>query len=113
MTGSISSRLAGRDSKSSRIMRIATSGNITITSFDLPATAPKAPLSAVRNTWALRMLGRLSPGAIVPSFHRREVKTSSRGALSEARAAITPSEVISQASRGRTVFWFKPAIFIS
>jgi hypothetical protein len=49
----------------------------------------------------------------VPSFQRREVKTSRRDVLSDARAAITPSEVISQAKRGRTVFWFKPAIFIS
>jgi hypothetical protein len=58
-------------------------------------------------------LGMFSPGAIVPSLKRLEVKTSSFDVFSDARAAITPSEVISHASRGRTVFCCEPAIFIS
>jgi hypothetical protein len=59
------------------------------------------------------MLGTVNPGAIVPSLNRREVNTSNRDVFSAARAAITPSEVISHASRGLTVFCCEPAIFIS
>src|SRR5579864_7596366 len=113
MTGSISSAFVGRASKSRSIMRIATSGNITITSWDFPATAPSALPRAVRSAPASRMLGTVRPGAIAPSARWREVKTSRRDDFSDARAAITPSDVISQASRGRIVFCFKPAILLS
>src|ERR1051326_1543524 len=110
MTGSASSGFAGRASKSRSTMRIATSGRTTITSRDLPATAPSAPFRAVRRAAASSTLGPFNPGAMAPSLRRRPVKTSRRACFSEARAAMMPSGVISQASRGRVIFCLELAI---
>src|SRR5690348_9386856 len=93
---------------------MAASGTMTITSRKFPLTAPSAPVTAVRSASPLRTFGALSPGASVPGGNCRDVNISSRDSRSEARAAITRSRVISQATRGRSAFcFFVPVIQLS
>src|SRR5215469_118955 len=56
------------------------------------------------------MLVALRLGVMTPPLRRREVNDSSCAALSAARAAITPSAVISHARRGRGLYWVKRSI---
>src|SRR5262249_47304771 len=104
MTPSISCELAGRLSKSSNSTRMAASGTMAITSRDFPDTAANAPLMAVRRAWRLWMLAPFRLGVIAPAWSLRKVNSSSWAVFSRARAAITPSTVISQARRGRGLY---------
>src|SRR5258708_2018426 len=91
---------------------MAASGTMTVTSRDLPLTAPSAPPMAARKASPSWTLGPFMPGAMVPAFNRREVKSSRRGILSEARAAIRPLTLTSHARRGRVRDCWRLAIFL-
>src|SRR5438270_13318195 len=100
MMAEASSALSGRLSKSRSNTRAEASGITTMTSFDLAATVPITPLIAWRSDSACKTFGEASPGESVPLGRRLLEYISIEDALFDARAAMTRSAPISQATLG-------------